>query len=270
MATRRDSLDLSVDRLSEVPLATQLAWKLRTAVATGSLSPGARLPGVREVAEAAGVNVNTARSVYRRLEEDGLISSQHGRGTFVADDAVPSESLAQIAAVAAEEARRRGIDPRDVAAALFVGPATGAEPPARLGDEDPRTGSPGGAGRAHRRDLREEIAALEGELAYLEGLTPGPTTVRTGSAAARMPDVQELLAARDELRERVRSLREERARARAAARRARETAAESDQAAAAEATRPEPARPSRPPDARVWRHGGVWTGSGPGGVVYES
>ena len=60
--------DLSVDRDSDVPLGTQLAWKLRTAIATGLLQPGERLPGVRELAGAADVNVNTVRSVYARLE----------------------------------------------------------------------------------------------------------------------------------------------------------------------------------------------------------
>src|SRR3954453_8435456 len=51
--------DLALDRHSDVPLGPQLAWKLRGAVATGALRSGDRLPGVRELADAAGVNVNT-------------------------------------------------------------------------------------------------------------------------------------------------------------------------------------------------------------------
>ena len=50
----------------------------------GSLSPGDRLPSVRELADVAGVNVNTARAVYSRLESEGLVRSEQGRGTFVA------------------------------------------------------------------------------------------------------------------------------------------------------------------------------------------
>jgi DNA-binding GntR family transcriptional regulator len=38
---------------------------------------------VRQLAALAGVNVNTVRTVYARLEQDGLLSSEHGRGTFV-------------------------------------------------------------------------------------------------------------------------------------------------------------------------------------------
>ena len=35
------------------------------------------------MATLAGVNVNTVRTVYGRLEQQGLLSSEHGRGTFV-------------------------------------------------------------------------------------------------------------------------------------------------------------------------------------------
>ena len=52
---------------------------------SGQLGPGDRLPGVRELASGTGVNVNTARAVYGRLEEDGLIVSRHGLGTFVSE-----------------------------------------------------------------------------------------------------------------------------------------------------------------------------------------
>jgi DNA-binding transcriptional regulator YhcF (GntR family) len=53
-------LDLELERSSDVPLGTQLAWKLRAAIAGGAMRPGDRLPPVRELAAAAAVNVNTA------------------------------------------------------------------------------------------------------------------------------------------------------------------------------------------------------------------
>jgi GntR family transcriptional regulator len=74
---------LRVDRDSGIPIGTQLAWALERLIGSGALRPGEQLPSVRQLAEAAGVNVNTVRSVYARLEDRGLLDSEHGRGTFV-------------------------------------------------------------------------------------------------------------------------------------------------------------------------------------------
>jgi len=73
----------SLDRDSAVPLGVQLAQKLAEAIRAGELNPGDQLPSVRQMASLAGVNVNTVRTVYGRLEQQGLLTSEHGRGTFV-------------------------------------------------------------------------------------------------------------------------------------------------------------------------------------------
>jgi len=83
-------LDLSVDRGTGIPLGAQIADRIRTAVQDGTLVPGDRLPSVRELADSAGVNVNTVRAVYARLESEGRVSSEQGRGTFVAAQALVS------------------------------------------------------------------------------------------------------------------------------------------------------------------------------------
>jgi GntR family transcriptional regulator len=107
-----DALDLTVDRDAGVPLGAQLAARVRTGVREGRLGAGDRLPSVRELAEAAGVNVNTARAVYARLESEGLVRSEHGRGTFVSgepagDDAATRRELRrQIAQLEARLVRR--------------------------------------------------------------------------------------------------------------------------------------------------------------------
>lgn len=177
------ALDLSVDRESELPLGTQLTWKLQAAIATGELAPGDRLPGVRQLAEDAGVNVNTVRSVYARLEDQGLVASEHGRGTFVADRAPANAELGRLAARAADEARQAGIEPRALAAAMYVGSEAGT----------------GDAPDARAR-LRTEIAELERQIAYHTrhrvGTAPrGPAS----SQAGRLPTTAELRAIRDEL-----------------------------------------------------------------------
>ena len=75
----------TLDRESGVPLGVQLAQKLAGAISGGELRPGDQLPSVRQMATLAGVNVNTVRTVYARLEQQALLSSEHGRGTFVRD-----------------------------------------------------------------------------------------------------------------------------------------------------------------------------------------
>jgi DNA-binding transcriptional regulator YhcF (GntR family) len=152
-------LDIAIDRDAEIPIGVQLAWALRTRIRDGIFKPNDRLPGLREVAEATGVNVNTVRTVYQRLEQEGLIDSQQGSGTFVASTPQQVSAVSTIAADAAREARETGVDPREVAAALYVSP--GAAPP------------PADAAAERRRLLRGQIAALERTLVELEAKHPG-------------------------------------------------------------------------------------------------
>lgn len=78
---------LQVDRHSGVPVGTQLAWRLRSAIERGELAPGDKLPSLRDAAAAAGVNVNTVRAAYAKLESAGVVATEQGRGTFVASRA---------------------------------------------------------------------------------------------------------------------------------------------------------------------------------------
>jgi DNA-binding transcriptional regulator YhcF (GntR family) len=184
-------------RSDDLPVGAQLAWRLRVLIASGQLRAGDRLPGVRELAGAATVNVNTARAVYRRLEDDGLIVSRQGLGTFVADDAPASPDLERLAADAAESARASGVDPRDLARAIYAGSA--AELPVEAADERPG-----------RNELRRQIARLESLLAsYPNARKQGEPTHPLLRPKGHVADMAELERTRDELLERLRRAREE-------------------------------------------------------------
>jgi hypothetical protein len=99
------------------------------------------------------------RAVYQRLNQEGLIDTQQGSGTFVAATPPTLSGVAKIAASAALEAHETGVDPREVAAAIYVVPRPPAEP---HGEEPMR-----------RRRLREQIAALELTLGEMEAKYPG-------------------------------------------------------------------------------------------------
>ncbi len=180
-------------RSDDLPVGAQLAWRLRVLIASGQLRAGDRLPGVRELAVAATVNVNTARAVYRRLEDDGLIVSRQGLGTFVADDAPASPELERLAADAAESARASGVDPRDLARAIYAGSA--AELPVEAADERPG-----------RNELRRQIARLESLLAsYPDARKQGEPTHPLLRPKGHIADMAELERTRDELLERLRT-----------------------------------------------------------------
>jgi 2-aminoadipate transaminase len=72
-----------LERTSERSLGEQMLTIFREAIATGELAAAEKLPPTRELAELAGVNHLTAVRVYRRLREQGLVTSEVGRGTFV-------------------------------------------------------------------------------------------------------------------------------------------------------------------------------------------
>ncbi|MGH2951218.1 MAG: GntR family transcriptional regulator, partial [Solirubrobacterales bacterium] len=107
----------------ELPVGVQLAWRLRALIAAGRLEPGERMPSVRALAEWAGVNVNTVRGVYARLEDDGLVVTRHGLGSFVAESAAGSSEVERIAAEAIAAAREAGVDPSEVARVTLVSAA---------------------------------------------------------------------------------------------------------------------------------------------------
>jgi DNA-binding transcriptional regulator YhcF (GntR family) len=118
---------IRIDRDADVPVGVQLAWALRRAIESGTLRPGDRLPPLRELAVEIGVNANTLRAVYAKLESEGLIETRHGSGTYVRG-AGAHRDLSPLVGAASRAARDAGIDPRELAAALYVSSTDEPEP----------------------------------------------------------------------------------------------------------------------------------------------
>jgi GntR family transcriptional regulator len=65
----------------------QIADLMCENVLSGAWTPGARIPSIRETAEASQVNPNTVVRTYAYLEQRGIIRNQRGVGFFLSDDA---------------------------------------------------------------------------------------------------------------------------------------------------------------------------------------
>ena len=75
---------LYVDTESSVPVYAQVADQVRCAIAYGALVSGDPLPSLRETALRLRINPQTIAKAYRVLEQEGLVTTIHGRGTYVA------------------------------------------------------------------------------------------------------------------------------------------------------------------------------------------
>ena len=201
VAARAEPNPFAIDPSDEVPVGLQLTWRLRALISTGQLASGERLPSFRRLAEWAGVNLNTVRTVYEGLEADGLVISRQGQGTFVATGVEPAPELEEIAADALRRASEAGLTQRDfaivaMACASIPGDVGGEVAAPAPGLPDPESDS---EAIEVRQELRRQIARLEAELAtYTRHLTAElPTAPRR--AVAHVAGVQELEQTRDTL-----------------------------------------------------------------------
>lgn len=86
--------DLVIDFRSGQPIYLQIVEQIRQKVVKGELKPGDQLPTVRQLATDLRVNFNTVARAYRLLDEAGLISTQHGRGTYIWEPVSPDQMQA--------------------------------------------------------------------------------------------------------------------------------------------------------------------------------
>ncbi|MCA1652176.1 MAG: GntR family transcriptional regulator [Acidobacteria bacterium] len=76
---------VAIDPTSDRPVFKQIADRLRTAIQSGELAAGAQLPSEQELMDDHGVARGTIRQAVSLLRSEGLVKTEHGRGTFVRD-----------------------------------------------------------------------------------------------------------------------------------------------------------------------------------------
>ncbi|HZF09288.1 MAG TPA: GntR family transcriptional regulator [Thermoanaerobaculia bacterium] len=82
-----------LDTASGVPFYRQILDQVLAGIATGALVRGERLPTVRALAVDLAVNLNTVVRAYKELEIRGVLATQQGSGTFVANEAVSIDEV---------------------------------------------------------------------------------------------------------------------------------------------------------------------------------
>src|SRR6516162_7279636 len=76
-------LSQAIDPASDRAVYKQIADHLRVAIAQGRLGAGDQLPSEAQMMAHYGVARMTARNALRLLQDEGLVTAEHGRGVYV-------------------------------------------------------------------------------------------------------------------------------------------------------------------------------------------
>jgi GntR family transcriptional regulator len=66
------------------PMYLQIMEQVKQRVAVGEWAPGDEIPSIRQLAMALRVSVITMKRAYLELEREGVIVTQHGKGSIIA------------------------------------------------------------------------------------------------------------------------------------------------------------------------------------------
>jgi DNA-binding transcriptional regulator YhcF (GntR family) len=75
---------VSIDEGNRQPIYLQIVRQIKEQILVGELVPGDELPSVRDLGDALGISLHTARSAYQALSEEGLLRVRLGKKARVA------------------------------------------------------------------------------------------------------------------------------------------------------------------------------------------
>jgi GntR family transcriptional regulator len=107
-----------------VPVYRQIIDQVHSGRAAGSLTPGEKLPTVRQLAVDLKVNPNTVVRAYRELELTGFLTTHQGTGTFITNakidrsGAIHEQKLTELVAEFVARAGREGFTVKELRSRL--------------------------------------------------------------------------------------------------------------------------------------------------------
>ena len=114
---------INISQTDARPMYLQIMEQIRARIAAGDWPAGKELPSIRALAAALNVSVITIKRAYLDLENEGVIVTRHGKGSFVADvnglaGELQEERLDQHLDAAVQIGRQLGLTEEDLAARL--------------------------------------------------------------------------------------------------------------------------------------------------------
>lgn len=83
----------TIDRDDGISLQRSIYDRFASAILSGQLRPGMRLPSSRELARTLGISRNTVSWAFDQLAAEGFIETRHGSGTFVSGQLPVTRSM---------------------------------------------------------------------------------------------------------------------------------------------------------------------------------
>ncbi|GCA66225.1 GntR family transcriptional regulator [Mediterraneibacter butyricigenes] len=101
-------MHIILNHSSMVPIYEQLVEQIKTEILQSRLSEGEVLPSVRKLSAELRISSLTVKKAYDRLEEEGFVTTVHGKGTFVT--ATDQQVAVEARRKAVEEEFEKAID----------------------------------------------------------------------------------------------------------------------------------------------------------------
>lgn len=77
------TMNLKIDRNSNIPLYKQIVAEVKRAVKSGTLANGSAMPSLSEFASLNGISMETTKKAYTVLKKEGLLSGHQGKAYFI-------------------------------------------------------------------------------------------------------------------------------------------------------------------------------------------
>ncbi len=115
-----------INNRSMIPIYEQLISQIKSEIISGRLGSGDMLPSVRALSGDLKISALTVKKAYDLLEEQGFVTTVHGKGTFVnaADRETAVEARRKAAeddlSAAVQKARAAGLTDSEIMALIGI------------------------------------------------------------------------------------------------------------------------------------------------------